>query len=158
MSALVVYQSKTGNTIDIAESMAKAIQADLQTAEEVTPASFTDRRLVGLGSGIYTFQHLPHLVRLVQFIPPGCKVFVFSTSGLARYLPARGKRLTHWRLRRALHRKRLTILVEWDCPGQVKDGILGWLGLYRGRPSDEDNQNAARFAFQMFEKSKEIHR
>jgi len=60
-------------------------------------------------------------------------------------MPASAHRITHWQLRRALRRRKITILGEWDCPSQVKGG-LGWFGLYRGRPSEADLSAAARFA------------
>jgi hypothetical protein len=112
--------------------------------------------LVGLGSGIYTMQHMPQLLRLVPRIPVGCQTFIFSTSWLAGRMPASAHRFTHWRLRRVLRRRKIAILGEWDCPGQVKSGILGWFGLYRGRPGEADLSSAAQFAQQMIGKSTEV--
>jgi flavodoxin len=156
MKPLVVYYSETGNTADIAEAMAAAIQADLKTADSITTADLQDRSLIGLGSGIYTSSHVPKIIRLVPSLPPGCRVFIFSTSGTAGWMGASAHRLTHWRLRTALRRRKITPLGEWDCPGQVKGGILGWFGLYRGRPNDADLSTAAGFAQQMISKAKEV--
>jgi len=156
MKSLIIYHSETGNTADIAEAMVVAIQADLKTADGITAIDLQDRPFVGLGSGIYTSAHVPKILRLVPILPPDCRVFIFSTSGTAGWMGASAHRLTHWRLRRALRRKKITILGEWDCPGQVKGGILGWFGLYRGRPSEADLSAAARFALQIAEKAKEV--
>jgi flavodoxin len=156
MSPLIIYQSETGNTIHIAEAMAAAIQADLKSAEGVTAVDFQGQTLIGLGSGIYTMQHLHQILQQVPLIPADCFVFIFSPSGLAGRLPASAHRFTHWRLRRALRRRKIAILGEWDCPGQVKGGILGWFGLYRGRPSEEDIQSASQFARQIVAKAKEV--
>jgi flavodoxin len=156
MKSLIIYHSETGNTADIAEAMARATQADLKTADSVTAADLQGRPLVGLGSGIYTSAHVPNILRLVPIVPPDGHVFIFSTSGTAGWMRASAHRFTHWRLRRALHRRKITILGEWDCPGQVKGGVLGWFGLYRGRPSEADLSDAARFSLQMVEKAKEI--
>jgi len=149
MKPLIIYHTQTGNTLEIAEAMAAAIQADLKAADNLTAADLEDRALIGLGSGIYTLQHVNQIRRLVGKLPAGCRVFIFSTSGLAGRMPASARRITHWRLRRALRRRKLTILGEWDCPGQVKGGIYGWFGLYRGRPNDADLAAAAQFAGQM---------
>jgi flavodoxin len=156
MKPLIIFQSETGNTVHVAEAMAAAIQADLKDAVNLTPADLEGRTLVGLGSGIYTMQHLPQIMRLPPRIPASCQVFIFSTSGSAGWMPGPAYRFTHWRLRSALRRRKNAILGEWDCPGQVKGGILGWFGLYRGRPKDADLAEAARFAQQMREKAKEV--
>jgi hypothetical protein len=155
MKPLIVYHSETGNTLDVAEAMAAAIQADLKAVEDLKTADIEGRTLIGLGSGIYTFQHVLPVRKLASSLPAGCQVFIFSTSGMAGRLPASARRITHWRLRRALRSRKLTLLGEWDCPGQVKGGIFGWFGLYRGRPSDADLASAAQFAQQMAEKAKE---
>lgn len=156
MNPLIVYHSETGNTIDVAESIAEAIQADCKAAVDVTAADFDGRKFIGLGSGIYTFQHVREIRRLVPMISSDCLVFIFSTSGLARYMPASAHWITHWRMRRALRRRKINILGEWDCPGQVKGGLLGWFGLYRGRPNEADLSTAASFAQQMAEKAKKV--
>ncbi len=153
MNPLIVYQSETGNTIDVAEAMAAAIQADLKAADGLTSDDLEGRTLVGLGSGIYTMQHKPQILRLVPRLPVGCRAFIFSTSGLAGRMPASAHRFTHMRLRRALRRRKIPILGEWDCPGQVKGGILGWFGLYRGRPGEADVEAATRFAQRLVEKA-----
>jgi len=155
MNPLIVYHSETGNTIEVAEIMAAAIRADLKTAEKVASVDFQNRNLVGLGSGIYNSAHVPKILRLVPTLPPESRVFIFSTSGTAGWMGASAHRLTHWWLRRALRRRKITLLGEWDCPGQVKGGVLGWFGLYRGRPSEADLSAAAQFALQMAEKARE---
>jgi flavodoxin len=155
MNPLIVYQSETGNTLHVAEVMTPVIQADLKIAESLTTTDLEGRALIGLGSGIYTMQHMRQILRLVSRLPVDCRVFIFSTSGLAGSMPSTAHRFTHWRLRRALRRRKITILGEWDCPGQVKGGIWGWFGLYRGRPNETDLASAAQFARQMLEKTKE---
>ncbi len=149
MKPLIIFSSKSGNTIEVAQVMAGAIQADLKSAEDVTAADLEGRTLVGLGSGIYNLQHLPAIRRLVSRLPAGCQVFIFSTSGTSGWLPAMSKQINHLRLRGALRRRKISILGEWDCPGHVKGGIYGWFRLYRGRPSEADLASAARFAGEM---------
>ncbi len=158
MNPLIIYQSETGNTLHVAEAMAPAIQADLKAADNLTTADLEGRVLVGLGSGIYTMQHMRQMLRLVSRLPVDCRVFIFSTSGLAGSMPSYAHRFTHLRLRTALRRRKITILGEWDCPGQVKGGIWGWFGLYRGRPNEADFTAAAQFAQQILEKEKESAR
>ena len=53
MKPLIIYFSRTQNTISLAEAMAKSVGADLLLADKVTEADLAGRRLVGLGSGIY---------------------------------------------------------------------------------------------------------
>ena len=156
MNPIIVYHSETGNTSEVAETLAAAVRADLKTAAKVAAADFQDRSIIGLGSGIYNSAHVPEILRLVPILPPGSRVFIFSTSGTAGWMGASAHRLTHWRLRRALRSRKVTLLGEWDCPGQVKRGILAWFGLYRGRPSEADLSAAAQFALQMAEKAGEI--
>jgi flavodoxin len=156
MKPLIIYHSETGNTVEIAEAMATAIQADLTTADKVAAVDFQDRSLIGLGSGIYNSAHVPEILRLVPSLPPESRVFIFSTSGTAGWAGASAHRLTHWWLRRALRRRKISILGEWNCPGQVKGGILGWFHLFHGRPSESDLEAAAGFAQHMISKAKEV--
>lgn len=156
MNPLIVFHSETGNTVEVAETMAAAIRADLKTAEKTAATDFQDRGLIGLGSGIYNSAHVPEVLRLVPNLPADSRVFIFSTSGTAGWMGASAHRLTHWWLRRALHRRKIALLGEWDCPGQVKGGVLGWFGLYRGRPNEADLSAAAQFALQMAEIAREI--
>ena len=156
MNPLIICHSETGNTIDIAEVMAAAIQADLKAADVVITADLQGRTLLGLGSGIYTLGHVPEVLRLVPILPPDSRVFIFSTSGTAGWMGPSAYRFTHWRLRRVLRNRKIDILGEWNCPGQVKGGILGWFRLFRGRPSEADLSAAAQFAQQMMVKAKEV--
>jgi len=72
-----------------------------------------------------------------------CKVFHFFYSGSADGCETRCVFSTPrtasliWRLRRVLRRRKIAILGEWDCPGQVKAGY--WMvRVYRGRPGEAD--------------------
>jgi flavodoxin len=156
MNPLIVYHTETGNTTDVAETMAAAMRADLKTADAATAADFQGRPLIGLGSGIYTLGHVPQVLRLVPKLPAGCRVFIFSTSGTAGWMRPSAYWFTHWRLRSALRRRKAAILGEWECPGQVKRGVLAWFGLFRGRPNDADLSSAAQFALQMAEKARDM--
>lgn len=149
MKPLIVYASETGNTLEVAQAMAAAIQADLKSAKDIAPVDLEGRQMVGLGSGIYNLQHLSALRKLAPLLPASCQAFIFSTSGTAGWLPSMSRQINHGRLRRALRSRKIAILGEWDCPGQVKGGIYGWLGLYRGRPSEADLASASRFAVQV---------
>jgi flavodoxin len=156
MKPLIIYQSETGNTMHVAESMAAATQADIKIASQVNPADLADRPLIGLGSGIYTMGHRPQILGVALRLPQDCKVFIFSTSGSAGWMPRPAYRFTHWRLRGVLRRRKIAILGEWDCPGQVRRGILALFGLFSGRPGEADLTDAARFAQQMVEMTKEL--
>lgn len=156
MKPLIIYQSETGNTMHIAESMAVAIQADVKIASQVNAVDLEDRSLIGMGSGIYSMGHLPQLMQVAPRLPQSCKVFIFSTSGSAGWMPAPAYRFTHWRLRRVLRHRKIAILGEWECPGQVRRGILAIFGLFPGRPSDADRTSAVHFAQQMVQMNQEV--
>jgi hypothetical protein len=96
------------------------------------------------------------ILQKVPRVPADCSVFKFSTSRLVGSLPASACRFTHWRLRRALRRRKIAILGELDCPGQVKGEFLGWFGLYRGHPSEAGIQSASQFAQQIAARAKEV--
>ena len=81
MNPLIVYHTETGNTLEIAEAMAAAIQADLKAADSLTAADLENRTLIGLGSGIYTLQHVYLIRRLVSRLPAGCRVFFSLPAG-----------------------------------------------------------------------------
>ena len=81
--AIAVASHHHGNTRKVAETMARALEADLWSAETADPQRLAEYDLIGLGSGIYF--GVPHrsLRRLVASMPATEKeVFLFSTAGL----------------------------------------------------------------------------
>lgn len=52
MKPLIVYCTRTQNTLKVAEAIADALCADLVPAAVVTSAELEGRDLVGLGSGV----------------------------------------------------------------------------------------------------------
>ena len=123
--------------------MARALEADLWSAETADPQRLADYDLIGLGSGIYF--GVPHrsLRRLVAAMPATEKeVFLFSTAGLW-FL----RRVWHWGLRRALTKKGYIVIGEFSCPGWDTVGPLKLIGgLNRGHPNNHDLDRALAFA------------
>jgi flavodoxin len=151
MKILIVYRSQHRmNTQKVARAMAEATGATLATVDEVRPEDFDGYDLMGFGSGIYGGRHHQDLFALVERMTPGegRKVFVFSTSGVA-------KDEYHRPLRDALAGKGCRVVGEFECPGEYSPlgvnlnlrGGLGWLaGKNRGRPDEKDLTDARTFA------------
>jgi len=151
MKILIAYRSyHRMNTQKVARAMAEATGATLVTVDEVRPEDFDGYDLMGFGSGIYGSKHHQDLFTLVERMPSGegRRVFVFSTSGVA-------KDEYHRPLRDALAGKGYRVVGEFRCPGEVSPlgfnlnlkGGLGWLaGKNRGRPAEKDLTDARTFA------------
>jgi flavodoxin len=142
-SAVVFASRHHGNTQRVAETMARAIGADLFDARTTEPRSLTTYNLIGFGSGIYFGR--PHLAirRLVLDLPSGNqRVFVFSTSGLP-FL----SRFWHRGLTRTISQKGYQLVGEFSCRGWDTVGPLRLIGgLNRQHPNEDDLNRAAVFA------------
>jgi flavodoxin len=149
MKTLIVYGSRSGNTALVADVMAGELKTEAKDIATLTSHGLEDCQLVGLGSGIYTMQHERQIVEMVDWLPPDCRVFIFSTGSWVAFSRTLGIKLTHWRLRHALRRRNIQVIGEWSCPGHVKQMPYGWLGLHRGHPNEADLREAAGFARRM---------
>jgi len=146
MKPLVVYQSRTGNTAIIAESIAAVIDADVLTAEHAQTDHFNGRTLVGFGSGVYYARVDKKIYELASLIPEKCNVFMFITSGM-------GSPLMLWLYRYFIKNKfdRLGINLAglWDCRGYDQHPLLKWMGISRGHPGKTDIEASEQFAVKM---------
>ncbi len=145
MKPLIIYCSRTENTAGIAKIISDTLGADCSTVEEIQKNLLKDRKLIGLGSGIYNMRHDKKLFKVVKTIPSTCKVFIFTTSGSHNkyYI-----NFAQYWLKRKLKKKGIEIVGIWNCPGHDKNpGIpFRWIESSKGRPNGEDNKNASRFA------------
>ena len=144
--AIVVASMHHGNTRKIAEAMAKAMDADVMSVEEVATGLLEKYAMVGFGSGIYFGRHHSSLVKLVDSIEniPG-RAFIFSTAGLP-FLT----RLFHWPLRKALMRHSCRITGEFTCRGWDTVGpLILFCGINRNHPNAKDLQHAVQFGHDM---------
>jgi flavodoxin len=143
MRPLIVYYSKTGNTVPVARAVAEAIDADCVRVEDLKPADMQGRELIGLGTGTYNSRPAKEIMRLIPQIAPGTRVFVFITSGLiAGFLV----KLYFSRWRGPLAKQRLNWIGKWHCPGHDKYLLLKWANLQFGRPNEADLRDVREFA------------
>ena len=140
---LIVYSSRTDNTRQVAEAMAKPLGADLLAIEQMKDHHLRGRPVVGLGSGVYWLRLDRRIIDLAAKISADSRVFIFSTSGW------RGKFLEGFfrsELEKQLQRHGITVVGRWHCPGQDKQALFKWLNISRGRPNAEDICSAREFA------------
>ncbi|MBI5679627.1 MAG: flavodoxin family protein [Methanobacterium sp.] len=143
MKTAIIYMSvHRGNTKKIAEAMANALEADIFDLKDVNHDIIKEYDLIGFGSGIYYWKPHKKLRKFVEELDnvENKKAFHFSTSGDGRYYD--------W-LEKKLSTKGFEILGEFHCKGYYAysiKGIISRKGLNKGRPNEEDFNNARKFA------------
>jgi len=144
MKVLIIYSSTHHkNTERIAQAMAEVLGADLVETQNAKAEDILNYDLIGFDSGIYMWEHHKLLLKFVDRLKPasGKKVFIFSTSG-APY----GKK-HHKKLREELIKKGFNIVGEFNCLGWDTVGLLKLIGgMNKGRPNEQDIENAKNFA------------
>jgi flavodoxin len=143
-----------GNTMKIAEFLAKEFDAEIKKPSEVENAELDKYDLIGFGSGIYDDMHHISLLNLADKLPDNYnkKTFIFSTSGvpvsiledkfLRDYMPK-----AHATLKNKLEAKGCKVLGEFICPGFNTNVFLKYFGgLNKNRPNDQDFKRAKGFA------------
>ncbi len=147
-TAIVFMSYHHNNTEKVAKEMATILDADLKKVGSFDPRELADYDLIGFGSGIYMGKHHKSLLKLVANLPAlNKKAFILSTSGQVHHTP---KPSSHDALRKALQRKSLEVIDEFNCPGLdtllfVRLMHLG-KALNQGRPNEEDLKKAQVFA------------
>jgi flavodoxin len=143
---VVVISIHHNNTLKIADVIAKVLDAQIKTPEQVNPEELQEYKLVGFGSGIYGEKHHKSLLdlanRLLQITDR--KAFIFSTSAIM------GKEKVandHSTLREKLESKGYMIVDEFACKGFNTNSFMKYLGgMNKGRPNREDLKHAEEFA------------
>jgi flavodoxin len=143
------------NTLRIARAMSEPLNAEICSPEHLSPAKVSDYDLIGFGSGIYFGRFHSALRRWIDELPEELcrsrKVFLFSTSGLARLWC-----LWHFPMRSRLRQKGFEIVGEFHSSGFDTVGPLCLVGgLNRRHPDERDLDNAATFARQLFAQTTE---
>jgi flavodoxin len=141
---MILVSYHHNNTQKIAETFAKALEAQIKSPQQTNPQELQEVDLTGFGSGIYFGKHHKDLLELVEKLPQmnGKKAFIFSTSG-----DTRNPSKLHNTLRDSLNAKGYTIVDEFNCPGYDTYGALKLLGgIKKGKPDGEDLKHAEEFA------------
>jgi len=148
MKTLIIYNSTHhGNTEKIAKVMAEILNAELIKSDEVDMTTLSKYDLIGFGSGIYYGKHHRNLFELINKLDnqKGRKAFILSTSGMkkVRFFHEFDKPL-----KKKLLKKGFRIIGEFNCRGW--DTYPFWVKLFggvnKGRPNEEDLENARNFA------------
>ena len=148
-SLLVVYSYHHMNTEKIAKAIAKVLDTQIKTPQQIEPQVLQGYDLVGFGSGIYGAKHHKLLLDLADKLQDvsNKKAFIFSTSAIM----GKGKVANdHSELRKKLELKGYVIIDEFACKGFNTNSFLKYMGgMNKGRPNAEDLKNAEAFALKI---------
>ena len=135
------------NTQKIAEAMAGILNASVIKPEEVNISDLQNYDLIGFGSGIYMWKQHRVLLQLADSLPEMNKnCFLFSTSGDKNQDTAKW----HKPLKDRLVKKGFNVLGDFNCLGWDTIGPLKLFGgMNKGRPNEQDLENAREFARRM---------
>jgi flavodoxin len=144
---LIICQSiHHGNTLKIANIMAKELNAELKKPSEITADIINEYDVIGFGSGIYNQKHHVSLFNLVKNFSPqkNKKCFIFSTASISY------KKL-HEALRQELISKGFIVIDEFICRGFMDYSFIKYLfgGINKNKPNDKDLKKASEFAIKI---------
>ncbi len=146
MKPLIVYQSRTGNTKVIADTISSVLNADIIHIDDVTSADFGNRKLVGFGSGIYWTVIDKKIYETITLLPKDCNTFVFITSGMGVTF----MRCLYWHyINKGFDGFGIQLVGQWDCRGFDKHPISKWMGISKKHPNIDDVENAKKFGMTM---------
>ena len=146
---LILYSYHHNNTEKVTNVLAKVLDAQIKTPQEIKPEELQEYSLIGFGSGIYGAKHHKSLLDLADRLPQVTdrKAFIFSTSAIM------GKEKVandHSTLREKLQSKGYMIVDEFACKGFNTNSFMKYLGgMNKGRPNAEDLKNAEKFALNL---------
>jgi len=143
-SLLICFSYHHNNTEKIANVIAKVLDAQIKTPQDINPEELQAYDLIGFGSGIYGAQHHKVLLDLADKLPQGTnlKAFIFSTSGTNWEAEK-----NHLLLRDKLQSKGYMVVDEFSCLGFNTNSFLKYLGgMNKGRPNAVDLKHAEEFA------------
>ncbi len=142
-SLIFLYSYHHNNTEKIANAIAKVLEAEIKTPQQVKLEEFQEYDLVGFGSGIYGEKLHKSILNLADKLPrvTNKKAFIFSTSAITE------KKNNHKAIREILQSKGYIIVDEFNCRGFNTNSFLKFFGgMNKGRPNAEDLKNAEEFA------------
>ena len=142
-SLIVCFSYHHNNSQKIAEVMAKVLDAQVKTPQQINLETLQAYDLIGFGSGIDSEKHYQVLLDFAHTLPPviNKKAFIFSTSPMPEVTK------NHATLREKLQSKGYIIVGEFNCPGFNTNSFLRVFGgMNKGRPNAEDLRHAEEFA------------
>ncbi|MGY5878931.1 MAG: flavodoxin family protein [Candidatus Thorarchaeota archaeon] len=145
-SLVIVFSYHHNNTQKIAEVIAKVLDTQIKTPNEIILEELQEYDLIGFGSGIYDAKHHRTLLDLADKLPQvkDKNAFIFSTSAMMGKDKVAKDHLT---LRKKLESKGYTIIDEFACKGFNTNSFMKYLGgMNKGRPNAEDLKHAEKFA------------
>jgi flavodoxin len=148
MKPLIIYQSKTGNTIKIVEAITTVLEADVLSVENAVPENLKDRNLIGFGSGIYWTRIDQKIYEFAALLPKGCNAFMFITSGMGFTIMLR---LYWYYIKTNFDHLGVNLIGRWDCRGYDKHPLSKWMGISKGHPNTFDIESVKQFAMKMKE-------
>lgn len=169
LKILVTYYSQTGNTEKIAKSIYDGCHgqdAEILPIKEVDPSSLDKFDLIFLGSGIYASRVNKALADLLAAAPQLPPKFVFFNTHASKVAYQDGFKVVKKNISESSE-----VIAEFDCcgdnigvPEAMQKSMLErlpedkkkeaeahqkWL---KGRPNEEDLENAKKFAESIIEK------
>ncbi len=143
---VICHSMHHGNTMRIAKTIARELNADIKLPSEVDSNDFTKYDLIGFGSGIYNRKHHISLFNLLDTIKQQDKLksFIFSTATICY-------KKMHEPLRIALITKGFIVIDEFICRGFMNYGFTKYFfgGLNKKRPNELDLNNAEYFVIDL---------
>ena len=150
MKTLIVYASvHHKNTEKVAKVIAEELEAEIVQVDQAKADTVTTYDLVGFGSGIYGMKLHKTITQFAEALPVVTEkqAFVFSTSG-------RGGTKPHAAFKELLESRGFAIVGEFSCKGWDTVGPLRLVGgINKGRPNEEDLEQARVFARGLKEES-----
>jgi flavodoxin len=147
---IILASSRTNSTAKIADAIARRLNAKVLSPQQVSPDELQKYALIGFGSGIFDQMHHRSLLEIADGLPrvPNRRVFIFSTSGVARrFAVAHGIDDPHTPLRERLQAAGCVVVGEFNCAGFNDNSFLKLFGgMNKGRPNREDIERAEAFA------------
>lgn len=145
-SLIVLVSYHHNNTEKIAKTIAKVLDAEIKTPDQINPEEIQEYDLVGFGSGIYSAKHHESILTLADELPEvnNKNAFLFSTAGITGKSKAAKD---HSKLREKLQSKGFLVVDEFQCKGFNTNSFLKLFGgMNKGRPNAKDLKNAEEFA------------
>ena len=145
-SLLVLFSYHHNNTEKIAKVLARVLDAQIKTPQQINPEELQEYDLIGFGSGIYGAKHHKFLLDLADKLPrvTDKRAFIFSTSAI---MGEEKVAEDHSSLREKLETKGYMIVDEFSCKGFNTNSFLKIFGgMNKGRPNAEDLKHAEEFA------------